>query len=113
MGNFGSSEGLVDKVTFKVDACGGCRSCEMACAFHHMKVFQRHLSSLDVTTIPRTLEHTLTFYRESVDGHIACDMCKGLETPLCVVFCPEGFSGELERLLKAHLSAPRDGSEKY
>jgi len=110
MSNDGIFEELADKVTFEVDACGGCRSCEMACSFHHTRAFQRYVSSMDVTCKPGTMQHTITFYREPFDGHIACDMCKGLETPLCVLFCPEGFRDELERLLKDHLSAPRDGS---
>ena len=65
---------LVDKVTFETEACGGCRSCELACSFHHTGFFQRGLSSMDVTPKPKELGHSITFYRESVDGHIACDM---------------------------------------
>lgn len=98
----------IDRVTLQVDTCGGCRSCELACSFHHTKLFQRSLSSMTVTSIPGKLDHAITFYRESAGGRIACDMCKGLETPLCVLFCSEGFREELKKILEAHLSAPRD-----
>lgn len=100
---------LLDKVTFEAETCTGCRTCELACSFHHVKNFERGISSLDITPVPNTLNHFLTFYRETADGHIACDMCKGIEVPLCVHFCPATFREELDKLLKAHLSAPRDG----
>jgi Fe-S-cluster-containing hydrogenase component 2 len=103
-------EELVDKVTFETEMCGGCRSCELACSFHHAGFFQRRLSSMDVNPKPKELGHSITFYRESIDGHIACDMCKGLDVPLCVQFCPKTFREELEKLLRSHLSAPRDGA---
>lgn len=103
-------EELVDKVTFEAETCVGCRTCELACSFHHTGFFQRGVSSMDVTSKPKGLEQLITFYRESIEGRIACDMCKGLEVPLCVRFCPRTFRDELEELLKSHLSAPRDGA---
>lgn len=101
---------LVDKVTFEAEECVGCHSCELACSFHHLEQFNRHISSVDITLKPKELGHLITFYRESYDGHIACDMCKGLDVPLCIEFCPRTFKEELERLLKAHLSAPKDSA---
>ena len=100
-------EGPVDKVTFETEKCGGCRSCELACSFHHMEIFQHSVSSLKIIghngPNPR-----MTFYRESVDGHIACDHCKGLDVPLCMEFCPPLGREELEKHFKAHMSAPKD-----
>ena len=100
---------LVDKVTFETEQCTGCRSCELACSFHHTKYFQRGISSIVVTPHVNLLNNYLTFYRESIDNRIACDMCKGLDKPLCIVFCPATFRDELEKLLGVHLSAPKDG----
>jgi Fe-S-cluster-containing hydrogenase component 2 len=101
-------EGPVDKVTFEAETCVGCRTCELACSFHHTRCFQRGVSSIDITSKPGDLNQLITFYRESISSRIACDMCKGLEVPLCIRFCPRTFRDELEKLLKAHLSAPRD-----
>ena len=100
---------LVDKVTFEAEQCTGCRSCELACSFYHTKYFQRGISSIVITPLANSLNHYLTFYRESIDNRIACNMCKGLDKPLCLKFCPTTFQEELEKLLKAHLSAPKDG----
>ena len=100
---------LIDKVTFEAEKCTGCRTCELACSFHHAKAFQPGISSIVITPFKNSLNHALTFYRESADNRIACDMCKGLDKPLCLVFCPGTFREELEKLLKAHLSAPKDG----
>jgi Fe-S-cluster-containing hydrogenase component 2 len=103
---------LVDKVTFERETCVGCRSCELACSFYHVKYFQRGISSIVITNVPNSLSHYLTIYRQSANNHIACDMCKGLEVPLCVQFCPATFRDELEKLLKAHLSAPKDDTSQ-
>ena len=103
-------EGPVDKVTFEAETCVGCRTCELACSFHHTGFFQRGVSSIDITSKMGDLNQLITFYRESVAGRIACDMCKGLDVPLCIRFCPRTFRDELDKLLKAHLSAPRDGA---
>ena len=101
---------LVDKVTFETETCGGCRSCELACSFHHMKNFQRGISSIVITDVPKSTNTNLTFYRESIDNRMACDMCKGLDVPLCIQFCSATYRDELEKLLRAHLSAPKDGA---
>lgn len=98
-------EGPVDKVTFATETCGGCRSCELACSFHHMSLFKYGISSIVITNSPNPM---MTFYRESAEGHIACDKCQGLSTPLCFEFCPSDAREELEQLFHKHISAPKE-----
>ncbi len=60
--------------------CTGCRSCELACSFHHAKVFNPEISSIKI-------------YRDSNDAHIkyefldTCDLCQDEKIPACVAVC--------------------------
>ena len=74
---------------FEMSSCGGCRTCELACSFHHTGEFAPTASSLKV------LEKTegpgyLILLREETEGDAyACDGCKGLDVPLCMEYCRE------------------------
>ena len=74
------------EVARDTDACYGCRTCELACSFHHRKVFSPELSSIRVSRNNRTGE--IEF---SIDS--SCDLCKGEAQPLCVEYC---FYGALK-----------------
>ena len=60
--------------------CTGCRSCELACSYHHAKVFNPAISSIKI-------------YRDSKDAHIeynfldTCDLCENEKLPACVAAC--------------------------
>ena len=100
---------LVDKVTFETDKCGGCRSCELACSYHHRGLFQPSISSMEITNRPKELTFDVTFYRESAEGRIACDQCKELAVPLCVQVCPSLYREELKSLLQmSYRGGPAD-----
>jgi len=90
----------VDKITFETETCAGCGTCEMACSFHHKKVFQPSISSLVIKNRPREFGFDAILYRESAEGHIGCDFCKGLPVPMCVQSCPSTLRDELDNLLK-------------
>ena len=68
------------KVVRNPKACYGCRACELACSFHHQKVFSPGGGSIRVAKDHRT-------------GHISwhldltCDLCEEEHKPLCVRFC--------------------------
>lgn len=60
--------------------CTGCRSCELACSYHHTKKFNPYFSSINI-------------YRDSKDAHIkyafldTCDLCVNEKIPACVNAC--------------------------
>ena len=60
--------------------CTGCRSCELACSYHHKKVFNPKISSIKIL-------------RNSKDAHIeyyflaSCDLCRLEKIPACVASC--------------------------
>ena len=63
--------------------CFGCRTCELACSFHHKGVFAPEQSSIRVS---RSNQTGVIGWR--VDS--SCDGCKGEPRPLCVRYCSYG-----------------------
>lgn len=77
--------------------CTGCRSCELACSYHHRKIFSPSISSISVrrNTIGGRIK--LMLYLKSQDGHFRCDCQPGEE--FCLCFCPDIARAELNTLL--------------
>lgn len=69
------------------DKCTGCRTCEVACAFHHNRSFSREVSSVRVKRKERAGEFDITINESDEGGYPACDLCEGEEGPMCVKFC--------------------------
>jgi Fe-S-cluster-containing hydrogenase component 2 len=63
--------------------CYGCRTCELACSFHHKGVFSPELSSIRVSKANQTGK--ITWRRD-----LTCDTCEREEMPLCVKYCSYG-----------------------
>lgn len=63
-----------------ISRCTGCRSCELACSYHHTKKYNPAISSIKI-------------YRDSQDAHIeysfrnTCDLCITENIPACVAAC--------------------------
>ena len=68
------------KIVWNDKVCYGCRTCEIACSFHHKGVFSPELSSIRVSNNYQTSEIQL-----SVDS--TCDLCEVEDQPLCVTYC--------------------------
>lgn len=74
------------RLTLNPKVCIGCRSCEMACSFHHSRSFAPAAASIKVMKIDgnRIPKHTMLN---------SCDLCPDEETPYCVRYCPSGCLG--------------------
>ena len=79
----------MSKVLRNAEACYGCRTCELACSFHHKRVFSPELSSVKVTRNHRNGE-----IGWSIDS--TCDSCAGESHPLCVAYCIYGALKEVK-----------------
>ena len=86
---------------FNTQACAGCRSCEMACSYHHIKAFQPHISSIKILDGPKNnFGFLLSLAIQDEDGRSACDNCKGeVDGPLCVKYCSPLMTEELKEIL--------------
>ena len=93
----------MNKVTFEAAGCGGCRTCEIACSYHHKKVFSPSLSSIEVKDRPGEPGFTVSFYIADTNKHIACDGCKGEDEPLCLKYCSVSMRERLKAILQSEL----------
>ena len=89
---------------FESQDCVGCRTCEIACSFHHKKTFSPSISSIAVQRGQKATSYTTSFYDCDLNGHLACDKCQGEDEPLCVKYCNVLARDELKTFLKEFLS---------
>ena len=89
-----------DKMIFETVHCTGCKTCEIACSYHHRGVFSPSISSIEIQSIPEDLAFKIRFYEKGDNGHLGCDQCQGLEEPFCVKYCNIVARDELKAFLK-------------
>ena len=87
------------EMIFETKNCVGCRTCEIACSYHHQGVFSPSISSIKVVDRPQEQSFAISFYRQGESSHVACDGCIGLDEPLCVKYCPSIMRDELTQIL--------------
>ena len=74
---------------FDMPSCGGCRTCEMACSFHHRGEFIPAASSLKILEKKGEPGYIVLLKEEGDSSSFACDGCEGIDIPLCVEYCRE------------------------
>jgi Fe-S-cluster-containing hydrogenase component 2 len=79
------------------EKCTGCRSCELACSFHHRKVFSPSLASIHIVRDEEEGEFGIEIYRESETGHLACN-CPPADK-FCMRYCPAVARDQLNAIL--------------
>jgi Fe-S-cluster-containing hydrogenase component 2 len=77
------------EVVYEMPSCGGCRTCELACSFHHTQTFVPSLSSLKVLDRNEGPGYRVSLVAAQNGERIACDGCKGLDVPACIECCKE------------------------
>ena len=82
-------------VVIHTEKCTGCRSCEMACSYHHRKVFSRSLSSIEIVRHEGEGEFVIIMHRDDEHGRIGCDRCG-----FCLEYCPDVSRDELRAAIK-------------
>lgn len=92
---------------FEMPECGGCRTCEILCSYHHNGVFEPSVSSIRILDKKSNYGFFVELIDDSDGETIACDGCKGLEAPLCTEFCEKS-----EQLSKIIAEFIRTGNSK-
>lgn len=92
-------------------SCTGCRTCEMACSFHHARLFRPSVSSIEVTGSAAE-GFKISLYQSPEKDRAACDGCPELEEPLCVMFCPVVAAQELAECVRRSRRATPDQQSK-
>jgi Fe-S-cluster-containing hydrogenase component 2 len=70
-------------------SCGGCRTCEMVCSFHHTGEYNPSLSSIKIREKDNGTGYLVLLLEEKSTEGFACDQCQGLDKPLCLKVCRE------------------------
>jgi Fe-S-cluster-containing hydrogenase component 2 len=83
---------------FDMPECGGCRTCEIACSYHHTGGFAPSVSSIKILDKEDGAGYHVLFIEQEGQTGKACDLCPGLDVPCCVEFCES--DEELRRMLK-------------
>lgn len=89
----------MNRVIFETENCVGCRTCEIACSYHHRGIFSPTVSSIEIIDRPRELGFAISLYTQADNGHLVCDQCQGLEEPFCIKYCNILMHDELRTLL--------------
>ena len=82
---------------YPMPGCGGCRTCEMVCAYHHKGVFAPSASSIKIVENEDRSGYRVELLSATTAEGMACDLCGGLDVPLCVQHCRE--AAELQDIL--------------
>jgi len=67
-------------IKYVKNKCYACKTCELACSYHHTGAFQPANSSISVERDHLNGEWTWTL-------NSSCDLCKNESEPLCVKYC--------------------------
>lgn len=86
---------------FEMPNCGGCRTCEIACSYHHAGIFQPSISSIQIVDKQSIGGYEVWLAEKDYGERAACDGCKDLKTPVCVEYCKEAQT--LEGIIKDFL----------
>lgn len=81
----------------------------MVCSFHHISAFNPAVSSLRIVA-NETGGFDVVLMEQSDGLRRACDLCAGLDTPLCVRYCAEAEGlKEILRQFASDRGIVRDG----
>ncbi len=93
---------------FEMPNCGNCKTCEIACCYHHTGEFSWAPSSFRVKENPNGKSYLILIAETNEGKEVACDGCKQEELPLCVEVCEEAEM--LQGFLKEFLERERQTS---
>jgi Fe-S-cluster-containing hydrogenase component 2 len=87
---------------FEMPNCGNCKTCEIACCYHHTGDFSPAPSSFRVKENPNGKGYLILIADRDEGTEICCDGCKGEEIPLCMEVCEEAdvLKGFLKEFLE-------------
>lgn len=84
-----------------MESCGACRTCEIACSYHHAGEFKPSISSIRILDKEKGKGYSVLLAEEDLGQVKACDGCRDLEEPLCLEVCKE--REELKEIIRQFL----------
>ena len=97
---------------FDMPTCGGCRTCEVMCSFHHLGIFKPIASSIKIIDKENEPGFFVMLVRKMMPQVFACDGCQGLDVPLCMEVCKD--REELTKIINDYLkkTLPAEGRKQ-
>jgi len=81
------------KITIDSSLCYSCKTCQLACSFHHTKAFWPEQSSISVSRNPQN-----GVIKWCIDS--TCDGCMNEAVPLCIKYCVYGAISAVKSSLR-------------
>lgn len=73
---------------YKMDLCGGCLTCEIACSYKRTGEFKHQISSIEIIELTDKPGYKVRIHENNNGNRIACDGCLDTEgDPMCVRYC--------------------------
>ena len=87
----------MDRLVIDRKKCTGCKSCELACSFHHEKKYHPRRASLRIHSMEKEGDISISLFKDLTklerQNRFPCDMCVDESEPQCVAFCvPEAIT---------------------
>jgi Fe-S-cluster-containing hydrogenase component 2 len=92
---------------FATEECTGCRACELACSYHHRKIFAPNKASVHIEKDERDEEFGITIHRAPGEGRPACNCPE--DDLFCLNYCPEKARAELRAAIEGKTLVGKQG----
>lgn len=86
--------------------CTGCKTCEIACSYHHSKTFCPQIASIEIRRREHAGEFGIALYHYAQNKHLACDCPSGDE--FCFKYCPVISREELKDILRGKIESKNE-----
>lgn len=83
---------------FKLEGCGGCRTCEIACSFKLTGEFNHQAAGIEIVEQENGVGFDVRLLDHPEGTRLACDGCKDLKEPFCLSYCHQRI--ELQRIIE-------------
>lgn len=90
---------------FKMQSCGGCKTCAIACSFKHTGEFNPAVSSIKILEKEDGLGFYVCLVDQTGTEDFVCDGCIEMDEPTCVQFCEK--SDDLKNILNEYVNETR------
>ncbi len=89
---------------FKLDDCGGCTTCEIACSLKQTGQFNHGISGIQIVEEKDGQGYFVRIIEDPSTGRIPCDGCMDIDgDPMCVRYCHK--ADELRGIISKFIDA--------
>lgn len=87
---------------FKLENCGGCKTCEIACSYKLTGEFNHRVAGIEIVERKDGPGYDVRLLVKPEGERLACDGCQDLEEPYCLKYCHQrdGLKKIIERFIE-------------